>query len=327
MANPNASEDEIERVAASYLDKPGDPTMLTKQEVFSEYRSWSGFMMAHGLIPFSAYDCQEAVQISREEKDDKLRAFEQAFYDRDLGDILFYFSKCPKNVLEMVRGVPLLRLGAFAFKGETNTIDLAGVVYANAAYTATVGISAMTATLWMYMQPSGMPPGTFMLPSSFSALSLLWPLFNFLFDFSSELADVELEKMQKPKNVADSQRSLNRDKQRAMSLRRDSFRAAEEERDNSMKLVSDYRARIAAAKKNFEALRRKGRPQVWDGSGETPCGRRFQGGNSRARPRAERCALQTRGWAMQHHGRARRPDRQRACKNRKGREGQQPSKT
>ena len=64
MANPNASGDEIERVIASYLDT-GDPTMPTRQEVMSEYGSWSAFMGQHGLVPFSMQDIQEAVETSR----------------------------------------------------------------------------------------------------------------------------------------------------------------------------------------------------------------------------------------------------------------------
>lgn len=82
-----------------------------------------------------------------------------------------------------------------------------------------------------------------------SAISLVLSFFNFLFDFSSELGDVELEKMQKARIIADSERALEADKRCASNLRRDAFRSIEENWQKGNKTKFEYDERVAAKKK------------------------------------------------------------------------------
>ena len=54
-----------EVLAASYLSKPNDPSMLTIEQIEASWGSFSDFMFSYGLKPYNPEDCEEAVTISK----------------------------------------------------------------------------------------------------------------------------------------------------------------------------------------------------------------------------------------------------------------------
>jgi len=99
--------------------------------------------------------------------------------------------KTARNCVETKHGSPGLRLASFGFQSEPSPKDLAGILNANALYSATTGIVQIAFGVVLLSQQG--PSTDVLIPLTISGLSIVLSGFNVLLDFAGKLAQVENE--------------------------------------------------------------------------------------------------------------------------------------
>lgn len=158
--------------------------------------------------------------------------FQQAIHDWGLSPIWDACEiKNALNCVEIKHGMPGLRLACFGFQSEPSPKDLAGILNANALYSATTGI-VQIAFGGVLISEYGVSTEV-LIPLTISGLSIVLSGFNVLLDFAGKLAKVENEQ-----RMSDKIRRVNKtaltDKSAALKVDRDAKLDAIDKRYQAM---------------------------------------------------------------------------------------------
>jgi len=100
------------------------------------------------------------------------------------------------NCMDMLHGLPLLRLARYGFMSVPLPTDFGGLLNANALYSFTTGIPQLIISILIAAMDVAPLDATILLPLGISSASLVLSLANVLFNFPGTLAEVEGERAQ-----------------------------------------------------------------------------------------------------------------------------------
>merc|ERR1719503_56442 len=134
------------------------------------------------FLPFHGSERQQAVQ-----------EFQEGMHEWGLAAIWDACEiKNASNCVESHHGVPGLRLACFGFQSEPSPKDLAGILNANALYSATTGV-VQIAFGFILVSQHGVSTNV-LIPLIISGVSIVLSAFNVFLDFAGKLKTLETEK-------------------------------------------------------------------------------------------------------------------------------------